>query len=327
MADYKDKESQLQQPQSLAELKLELFEYIDKKNTDNRAVLRDEFDRNVKSYKEDLHKDNKKYFNIVIIVLGILGVTSIGGIYGTAKWMANKTNAALENEVKKIEGQVSERLNKEFQSKRIQGLIEDKAKEYTEGRVELYISDKVAKTITPFSDEIRDLVKEGNAHLDNLREIIELNDAASFGSKNAYQKLQFLALGNSTFSTMAKRRIIVLNRSLSIYRNLPSFYSPLSLKKGEKEISAEKFSTNELFENLEDARLSDKIRHTLMVYIIKKPKDEICVEALRILKSSDSLPATAATVGILSNIFVQKTQFLEYSKWIKFCEDEIGSTK
>lgn len=329
MPDSQDeeKESQFVQPQSLVEMKLQLFEYIDKKTADVRSDLRAEFDRNVKSYKEDLHRENRRYFRIAIIVLGILGFTSIGGIWTTAKWMNLKTKVALEGEVKNIQGQVSQRLNDEFKSERIQGLIENKAKEYTEGRVEQYISDQVDKTITPFSEEIRNLVSEANTQLDNLREIIELDDAARFGSRNAYQKLHSLALGNSAFSAMAKRRIIVLNRDLSIYRHPPSFYQGLTFKKGGNTVSAEKLSTKELFESIEDTMISDKIRHTLMVYIIKKPRNEICIEALRILRSSDSLPASAATCGILSMILGEKAQFLEYDKWIHICENEIGSTR
>lgn len=323
----KEKERQFDPPQSLAEMKLELFEYIDKKTVDVRSDLRAEFDRNVKSYKEALNRENRRYFRIAIIVLGILGFTSIGGLFGTTKWITHKTKAALETEIENIQGQVSQRLNDEFKSERIQGLIENKAKEYTEGRAEQYISDQVDKTITPFSEEIRNLVREANTQLDNLREIIELDDDARFGSRNAYQKLHSLALGNSAFSTMAKRRIIVLSRDISIYRHPPGFYEGLTFKKGETTISAKELSTKELFESIEDTMISDKIRHTLMVYIIQKPKNEIYIEALRILRSSDSLPASAATCGILSKILGEKAQFLEYDKWIHICENEIGSTR
>jgi len=281
MSDSKKKpiESHSDQSKSPAELKLELIEYLDKKTSDIRSDLRTEFDRNVKSYKEELKRGNRRYFQIVLTILGILGLTSIGGIWGTAKWISSKTKRALEGEVKNVQEQVSRRLDEEFESVRIQGLIEQKAKKYTEGRVERHILAKVDNAITPFSREIRQVVSEANSELESLRTIIELEDAAHFGSRDAYQKLLKLAYGKSAFATMAKRRIIVLNRDLSIYRQPPSMYQGLSIKREGKNIPAGDLTTKELFDHLENPTLSDELRHTFMVYIIAKPKQEVFSQA------------------------------------------------
>lgn len=312
---------------SFSDLKLQAFEYINDKSKEIKKDLREDFDRDVEKYKRDLRSSIHKYITIIVIILGILGLTSIGGIISSVKWLNKKTSDILTTEVNRINQQISDRLDQEFESERIKSLIEEKAKYYTENRAETLISGKVDSTFKQFENEIKTIVANANTQLEGLREIIELDDAAKFGSLISYKKLSKLASSKKKYSQMAFRRIVVINRDLDIYRQPPSMYQGLALEKNGKSTSAEELSTAELFKELEDPRLPNNIRHTLMVYIINKPEKEICTEAVKLLKNSDSLPASAATCGILDSKFKSKAQFLDFVAWKKFCENYINSKK
>jgi hypothetical protein len=231
----------------------------------------------------------------------------------------------LNEEVTNIKNMISEKLNSEFKSEHIQLLIEDKAKEHTKNRVENYISLKVNETITPFSSEIKKIIADANDQFNKFKEIIDLDDRARFGSRKAYNSLCKLENDNSTYEDIVDRRIVVINRNLSIYQHLPLMPGRLTYNQDGKDIDAEMMSTKELFDGLEDVKISDEIRNQVMSYIVRKPKIEVYTEALRVLKNSDSLFASAATCGILYKLLGEKAEFLDFDMWTKICEQEIST--
>ncbi len=238
----------------------------------------------------------------------------------------NAVSNALDEQVQLVRDDVRKKLDEEFEDAKIQGLIEETAQDYTEGRVEHYISEKVEERISPFSREMKQLVIDYETDLIQLKKLTELEQKARFGSRDAYNELcEYEAETPDTdLRTTASICIDILQRELSIYRHMPSGIFGSDLMQDGKDISPQSRTTKELFDILEAPNIRDATRHALMHHIAKRPKDEVIPEALKILRDSDSLPACAATCGILSSMLGEKAGFMEFGEWIKVCEEQLG---
>jgi hypothetical protein len=159
--------------------------------------------------------------------------------------------------------------------------------------------------------------------------MIELEDAARFGSRKAYSRLVQLSANSDSLSTMAKRRVLNIQRELLILRSVPEAYMGLRITRpnGVKQ-NADDLFTSELFLWLESPYMSKEHLPAMMAHIAKKPKNEILLNAKRILQSSDSLPASAATCGILAEVLEgEKAEFMAFQDWLKVCEEELNKSR
>jgi hypothetical protein len=133
----------------------------------------------------------------------------VGGIYGAFKWASHETKEALDTEVKRVQQEVSKRLDAEFESEKIQGLIEETAKKYTEGEVQKYISDRVDKAITPVQKSLDEKLQEASKTLSELqlaREFTMTVIAAQSDDRKAFDQLRTWADDKShPFSSLAEK--------------------------------------------------------------------------------------------------------------------------
>jgi hypothetical protein len=152
-----------------------------------------------------------------------------------------------------------------------------------------------------------------------------LEDVARLGSRKAFSKLKEIAVRRDSFGTMAKRRVALLEKELLIFRSVPGFYSGLTITQDGKKQSVDELPTSELFLHLEGPSIAKEHIPAMMAHIAKKPKNEVYLYAKRILESSDSLPACAATCGILSKMVGEKAPFLAFDDWSKVCQQELDN--
>ncbi len=242
--------------------------------------------------------------------------------YHGYQWANAKIAKTLDDEVEKARTAVSQRLDQEFETKRIRTLIEDKARQYTETRAREFIAEKVERTITPLTDSLKIAIEQASTEVQHLRYFVSVEGQARFGSFAAYQELLKIAAGHTANAEIAKRQVVLIERDMTLYKTPPGFFEFLVKRQEGKEIPIDKVPTAELFKEMEDPLMTDRIRHTLMAYIVARPKQEIASEASKLLTASDSLPAVAATCGILAKVFGDKARFLDRRGWLEVLQRE-----
>lgn len=174
------KETEKIQNLSNAETKLELIEYFDKHIRDIRNLednLKRDFDHKVEKYKNELDKTIKWYITIFGRIVIFIGIAGFVGLLTWSKSQIRsfrdqtKTNLqsdistfkaqikeSLNKEVDSIRGTILSRLDQEFKTGNITGLIEDKAKEYTAKKSKKYISNKFKGAMISFRKRMNDSI-------------------------------------------------------------------------------------------------------------------------------------------------------------------------
>ncbi|CAG1022109.1 hypothetical protein DOJK_01447 [Patescibacteria group bacterium] len=172
------------QNKSNAETKLESKEYLDSRIHDF-----DRIDQKVKDYKQEL-------ISLIRWYCGVFGIVVVIGGWGVSYGIMNQLKSLL-----------SSRLDKEFESEKIQKLIEDKAKEFTEKRAETFLSDKIKELLVPLEEKMK---------------LYNIADRAEGGSKAAYLELQeVVKRENGDIAMIAKTKLISIKRTLDIYSIIP----------------------------------------------------------------------------------------------------------
>ncbi len=72
-----------------------------------------------------------------------------------------------------------------------------------------------------------------------------------------------------------------------------------------------------------DPNMTTIYRAACMVYISNKPNKEILQKALKVLKTSDSLPTCAAFMGVLYHKVGPNAAVLDFENWIRICREEL----
>ena len=290
--------------QSLGEIKLELLEKTYERVNNLRWDLRNEFDNKVCKYRDELSAKVRRYGKWALLIIGIVFGGGILIIYIQSLFFVSK--------------QVSDRLDREFETERIGALVEKKAEEYTEKRVQDYISKTVNDSINPLTNR-----------LGNLITLIELENHARFGSRSAYGKLLKISSEESNLQQMTEQMITGIERDLSIYFRaiLPVSIPVVLWDKDGKKTPLEDHTTEYLFSGLESSKNSNEFKKDIMSYIVEKPKKEILPEAFRTLTKSDSLPAAAAICTILAELLDKEPKFLDFEYWTNVCQEELEKYK
>jgi len=298
------------------EPKLEIRDYIETRIFNEKKEMVYDLEKEFKSHKKEINVNINSRFSkqymIVITILGALGFTSFFGI----RWYINKVASDIKEKI-------SNRLDDEFKTEKIQNLIENKAKKYTEKAAKGYISKKVQEAIIPFQNKMKIMVEKTDEDAQELNEILNifvLSDNAQ-NSRKAYTKLNNIAELQTKYSNIAKYKLIEIRKNLDFYRQSPVMYQDLAY--GDKKLPVKQLSLDEIILIMENPTVTDKNRRVCMIYIKNKPKKEVLQKALGVLKKSDSLPTCAAFCGILNEIADTKAEFLDFKGWIKICEKEL----
>lgn len=224
----------------------------------------------------------------------------------------------------KIEAIMMERITAEFKTERIKNTVQDIAGT----NAKKIIENEISPLVETFKKNINKKNEKLTYDLENLTQLTELDIASKYDSKTAYLSLQKLENKNAFFKKIIPQRVDAIKRDLLIYSEAPSFFQSLSVEKGNGEkIQADSVLTKDLFIFLENKEVNKTHIPALMAYIIRKPKNEIIQNALRVFSNSDSLIANAATCGILSEVYKVKIDFMDIEKWKEFCESELMNEK
>jgi len=262
----------------------------------------------------------KEIRNSIIFWMSIISL-----VFGIGLWQA------YHHATKFMEKLLIERISHKFEephiSETVQKVAETEAKRLLQEQVNPEVA-KFKKETEASITETRELIQSEKANLNDLTTMIELEDAARYGSRKAFSGLVQLAARSDSLGKMALRRVLLIRKELLILQSVPGAYMGLSIAAvNGKQHDADELSTEELFLHLQSPNMAKEYIPAMMAHIAKKPEKEVCLTAKRILQSSDSLPASAATCGILDKVLGKKAQFLAFEDWIKVCEEELSKEK
>jgi hypothetical protein len=222
---------------------------------------------------------------------------------------------------------VKDRVSKEFEQPSISEIVRGVAATKAEDLLLKQINPEVDKFKNKTEESIaetKQLIMSAQSKLNDWTMMLDFEVSARYGSRHSYSIILALADRPDSIGETAKHCAEIILKELLILRNVPEAYFGLEFTRSDGEkVSAEKLSTTELFMYLESPAFPKEHLPSIMAHIAKKPKKEVCLEAKRILQFSDSLPACAATCGILNKVLGNKAQFLAFDDWIKACEEEL----
>jgi len=162
-----------------ADIKVELLQFANVQVHMAKEEIREMLRSDVVAHKDEIKRQNWRTAKIIYLVICILVGASLLNFYRGYRWVQNKGEEVLKTETESIRKTVSKRLDQEFETKRIQTLIEEKAKEYTEKRAQVYITESVEKSIKPLSanlvkgqEKINNDIKSFDSYLKDTREKI-----------------------------------------------------------------------------------------------------------------------------------------------------------
>lgn len=290
-------------------------------------------------------------------IVALLGVSSVWGLVQVGQYIQKNAEAVRARVEKEFETPRIRDLMMEVASDEARGLLQQEVQPKLEAlnnqinEQMVRARDQTTERLGSFETAIRE-VEEGSqeqyrqlvAGLDATREEAErltgilsgqINDQqklhdllftverAEYGSARAYAELRQIAQETTERAEIAARRVVAIERELSLYRRAPRvLIGGITITSRGKTGSSGEFSTAELFEVLRDEAARDSLRHRLMADIRGRPKPEIASAALAILGSSDYLPTLAATCGIVREVFGERARFMDVEGWKRFLSKE-----
>ena len=258
-----------------------------------------------------------------MIYVAIPGIAIIFTIFGFSIDKAYKI--ATSN----IENFLVNRISQEFEEPRIKETVQEVAAT----NAERMLLEQLRPEIRKFKAEVETSLKETLELIASARDqlkLIELQNAAYYGSRKAFVALTELASRDDSLGIKARNSVenIETELELMLYSSVPGLSLILRWTLDGKDILAGELSTHHLFiEGLESRFFQKEHIPAMMRYILEKPKNEILKEAKRVLETSDYLPACAATCEILRKKLGDKAEFLAFDDWIKVLEEEIEKNK
>jgi hypothetical protein len=227
---------------------------------------------------------------LFLVVIGFCGLTGYGlGQYKEASLRAQTASAILEQ--KRIDAQ----------NLKLAATIEGERKQ----RVEL------EKTVQDF------------------KLVAQLSDEALAGSSTSYDRLVERSHERSEMGKRAGELVKYIIRQLAYYEQPPGIVlaGELSVNVNGKQVRLSEFPTSELFKSLQDERITDSTRFSLINDISKKPAAEVDRQAIQTLRTSHYLPAIAATTTILRRLHNNAVPFMDKSGWIAYLVQHSGWAK
>jgi hypothetical protein len=308
----KQKKEAASRRQSNPQTKLELIEYVDKRMRNLECDLQERFNQRVKDYKQELKDMAKTERWIIWVILAFFGVAGGLGFWGAYSQVSNR---------------VLNRLDEEFKTERIRTLIDVKAKEHTEARVNTYVDSRVDELLTPFRNEMQDALNQASGQLEKLNTLFAVfvtADNAKNGSKSSYLELKRYAAEDRTqVGIAARERLRDIERDLQVYRNVPGVHIGLSVSTERGKVKLKDLPLDEIVKVMLDPLVSHDRRRRCMPYVTKRPKHEVLQKAMVVFRS-DSLPTCAGFCGVLSHMLGNEAEFLDFDGWLEACEKELA---
>jgi hypothetical protein len=122
--------------------------------------IREMIKKDMQEYKDEIKSRNSRIMKIAITTVTLLIGFNVLAWFRVAGSLNEKVQEALIGEVNKIQQKIAIRLDTEFKTPRIQKLIEDKAKEFTEKEAKKYIEEKVDDAIKPVTTNLNQIERE-----------------------------------------------------------------------------------------------------------------------------------------------------------------------
>jgi len=179
---------------SKSDIKVELLQFANTQVHVVKEEIREMLRTDVDGHKKEIKRQNWRAIKIGLTVLSLLVGANVLTLYRGYQWAQNRVKEALETEVRSIRKTVSERLDQEFQTKRIRTLIEERAKEYTEKQAQLYITESVEKSFKPLSVKLQNDVKSFDSYLKDTRDKIVKEYTTLSAEINTLKELNRLSL-------------------------------------------------------------------------------------------------------------------------------------
>lgn len=318
-----EKESKKQRSVKLEISIAEATELINMKVEDEIARVETELGESIKNDREELTKEIKKrnkysFWSLIGVLLVVIS------IFGLSIPQAIKTGK-LE-----IQEQIMNRIDKEFETPRIQALIDSAAIEFIENKADTFYQERVEQTIGSFRIEMDTVLEKGRLKTQKLSELFDIYiiaDEAEAGSKNAYLDLSRYETDTTINGKIAYLKLVSIIRELRIYKQIPTAYQQLYFVEFDNEISFDVLSLDEIVERMENPTMSHETRSYCMPYIKRKTNKEIFEKSIDVLENSDSLPTCAAFCGVLYEISEKRTDFLDFDGWTIICEENLKETE
>ena len=309
----------------------------DIKNNKNREKTKDidRYDKIVECARKEIDRVHSAYrwqagsLGIIIATSITIATFLIVGSMRDVKNDFQSMKSGVYADVNTFQRQVNNRIDEEFKTEKMQSVIENEARGYTEKAAQRYIANEVNEVIIPFKNEMQNTTIEANAQiqkLNSLYHVLYIASHAKRGSKSAFLDLKQYAAKEGTEETIiARDNLMDIVRDLRQYRNVThqSALARMDIYRNVNDgnrVSIQDDSIDDLTAAIVIS--PDNDRRVLMEYISKKPKKEIFKTAIKVFES-DSLPACAIFGGILSEISEEKADFLDFDRWKEICKKQV----
>jgi hypothetical protein len=156
--------------------------------------------------------------------------------------------------------------------------------------------------------------------LQEFKTLTQLSEEALAGSRISYIQLEKLSRKTSDLSKRASERVKYVVRDLAYYEQPPGIVLALDLSTevNGKKVRILDYPTGILFNFLRDESIANTTRFSILNDICQKPVKEVDQYALELLRTSQYLPAVAATTTILRRLHNNAVPFMDTNGWIAY---------
>ena len=238
----------------------------------------------------------------------------------------------LREELKKVNARVSERLDAEFTSEKIQNLIASKAEEYSKNKSQEYIRERAEGQMIPFFQELEGKISEAEMKIESLdakAQLYALSDSVRLGgSRKAYEELVSLARSDSDIRDLAGDYLKIIKFELESYREVPTYTTlELTCVYEGKQVKLDEIPTKQIFNIIGYPTTTVGRRTILWGYLLKRPESELLAEALNVLNNSDALYSCLAANIVISSVTKEEGDITDFAYWKGICEQELRRKK
>lgn len=281
----------------------------------------EELRNDLQGYKSELRR-GRWYILLVAgaIVLFVVGI----GYKDASKFLREQLN--------KVNARVSERLDAEFTSEKIQNLIASKAEEYSKNKSQEYIRERVEGQMIPFFQELEGKISEAEMKIESLdakAQLYALSDSVRLGgTRKAYEKLVSLARSDSDIRDLAGDYLKVIKFELESYREAPTYTTlELTCVYEGKQVKLDEIPIKQIFNIIGYPTTTVGRKTILWGYLLKRPESELLAEALNVLSNSDALYSCLAANIVISSVTKEKGDITDFAYWKGICEQELRREK
>ena len=339
MAEHKGKEDKGQPSREDKHIK-EIRSEMEKigfrlERTESKDEDREELREDLREYREELRNDLRGFKDElrrgqwgILVVAGAIVLFFVGKTYLDARNF-------LGRQVGKVNVMISERLDSEFGTERIQELIASKAEEYAEKESQKYIEERVQSEIIPFSQKFEEKMLGAKAKMESLDAKLQLLDMKMQlyvlldsirlgGSRKAYEQLVSLSKSSSDVKSLAGNYLKVIEFEFETLRETPSFVvSGRTYKWRGKKYKLDEIPVEQIYNIIGYVTTSMEARKDLLQHLRERDRNEVLTMALDVLNNSDALYSCLAASLLISRLTKKEGDITDFSYWAKMCQREL----